>query len=78
MMTSASVSTSTQSDAEAPMPWRLMVLAPAGELVPPEATLRGPVQHHDRQEPHRNLPPLPFVAFWCERLAGSSAQPELD
>jgi hypothetical protein len=76
MMTSTS--TSTKLDAEAPMPWRLMVLALAGELVPPEATLRGPVQHHDRQEPHRNLPLLPFSAFWCERPAESSAQPEFD
>lgn len=48
------------------MPWRLMVLALAGELVPPEPVRMGPAQYHDQQERQQISPPLPFADFRCE------------
>lgn len=46
-----------------PLPWRLMVLALSGELVPPEPVCLGPVLRH-RRKPERMAYVPSFSARW--------------
>ena len=50
----------------APLPWRLMVLALAGELVPPEPVRLGPMLRHVRKPGSAVV-----VASWSTRWRAS-------